>query len=94
LGDGTNTERSTPTLVIGENNADIKKVYAGHQSSILLTKFGKIFSFGKNNAGQIGVGVTGDIFTPMELITQNYDIVDVCSGDDHTAILKGWISFF
>jgi alpha-tubulin suppressor-like RCC1 family protein len=89
LGDGTITDRSTPTLVIGENNVNIKNVFAGDHTSILLNKLGKVFLFGKNNVGQMGIGSTGDIFTPMEILTQNYDIVEVCSGDDHTIILKG-----
>ena len=54
----------------------------------MLRKNGILYSFGKNG-GQIGVGNTENEVFPIALSYQNYNIIKVCAGDEHTIILQG-----
>lgn len=61
LGDGTHTESRFPNLISIENlqsGESIKNVYAGHNNAMILTTQGRVFAWGLNNFGQLGVGTT------------------------------------
>jgi uncharacterized repeat protein (TIGR02543 family) len=61
LGDGTNTNRNTPTLInvpnlqSGESMAHIS---AGSSHSLAVTTQGRVYAWGSNGSGQLGDGTT------------------------------------
>jgi alpha-tubulin suppressor-like RCC1 family protein len=98
LGDGTTTRNGNFTKIIGDENYAVKNIYLGYQNSFIQRKGLKIFSFGKNNvnnsfffkfkAYQLGISnkIT-PITSPIELSYQNYDIIQLASGNAWTMIL-------
>lgn len=64
LGDGADNNSTVPVLVkkeyTGLEGKTIKKVMAGGMFSMVLTSDGSLYSWGKNNYGQIGDGTTNN----------------------------------
>jgi alpha-tubulin suppressor-like RCC1 family protein len=56
LGDGTNINRDSPRKIESLMNLNIIEVSCGAYHSLALTHDGKIFSWGYNKIGQIGIG--------------------------------------
>jgi uncharacterized repeat protein (TIGR02543 family) len=67
LGDGTTTQRNSPTLItfvglqVGET---IKELSGGTYHSLALTTNGRIFSWGTNSSGQLGDGTNSHQHVP------------------------------
>lgn len=55
LGDGTTTDRNTPTWVSIPDGVTFSQVAAGSNHSLALTKTGEIYAWGSNSDGQLGV---------------------------------------
>src|SRR5690554_2902029 len=68
LGDGTTTNRSTPTEItsrISLSTGDqIISVSLGHHHSAALTSSGRLFTWGRNNQGQLGDGTNTTRYSP------------------------------
>lgn len=66
----------------------IAQVHAGALYSLIITDTGRVFTFGLNNAGQLGDGTTSRRATPVE-ITQSFGgtVVNAALGERHTLIL-------
>ncbi|MEZ5382018.1 MAG: hypothetical protein R2754_09525 [Microthrixaceae bacterium] len=62
LGDGTTTDRSTPTLVDGLTN--VTAITAGGVHSCALKQDGTAACWGSNSSGQLGDGTTTKSLTP------------------------------
>jgi RCC1 and BTB domain-containing protein len=56
LGDGTNTNRNTPTKVNLTNDVIVKRIVCGKSHSLALSNMGEIYAFGLNTSGQLGIG--------------------------------------
>jgi len=93
LGDGTTTQRITPTLVAdGEmGNSGVTAVAAGFFHTCAL-KGGKVYCWGYNYVGQLGDGTTTDRTTPTLVedgAMGNSGVTAVAAGEVHTCALKG-----
>ncbi len=67
LGDGTITDRSTPTRVTGLANA-VSAVAAGSFHSLALDRSGDVWAWGNNSAGELGDGTYTDRHTPVRVV--------------------------
>jgi uncharacterized repeat protein (TIGR02543 family) len=70
---------------------EIQKVEAGHNFSSLLSNEGRLFMWGNNQAGQLGIGNLNDLYSslPIEitdkfLLNDNEHIIDISLGMDHS----------
>ncbi|QWB99902.1 InlB B-repeat-containing protein [Mycoplasmatota bacterium] len=74
LGDGTRTDRTTPTEItsqFGLNAGEtVKNISLGVEHSIAITSEGRVFTWGSNNNGQLGDGTRTDRTTPIEITSQ------------------------
>jgi alpha-tubulin suppressor-like RCC1 family protein len=87
LGDGTNTNRSTPTLVnTGALRGSVIAVGAGVNHTCALTVSGAVFCWGQNSQGQLGIGSTTSTQTPATVTLSS--ALGVASG----LILAGGLS--
>jgi hypothetical protein len=58
LGIGNQANSSTPTEIKEFRDIPIKKISGGAQHAIALTEAGEVYSWGKNEEGQLGIGDT------------------------------------
>jgi alpha-tubulin suppressor-like RCC1 family protein len=73
-----------PVLVRNLNN--IKQVSAGSYHTLVLTKEGQVYSFGRNELGQLGLGHTKTIIDPTS-IPNLKNIVQTSAGENHSLLL-------
>jgi alpha-tubulin suppressor-like RCC1 family protein len=81
VGDGTDTDRTTPVQVVGIGGAgvlgNIKGISAGRLTwkysahSLALGSAGQVFAWGANEAGQLGDGTTTGSKTPVQVKDMN-----------------------
>jgi alpha-tubulin suppressor-like RCC1 family protein len=93
LGDGTNTNRNTPTLVAGGEmgNSGVTAVAAGGSHTCAL-KGGQVYCWGYNSAGQLGNGTNTDSTTPTLVAggaMGNSGVTAVAAVGSRTCALKG-----
>jgi uncharacterized repeat protein (TIGR02543 family) len=91
LGDGTSTNKGTPTMVVFnnlQNGESINSVSAGENHSLAVTTTGRVFSWGLNNYGQLGDGTSTNKGTPTMVVFNNLQngesINSVSAGDRHS----------
>ncbi|MEY4609043.1 MAG: hypothetical protein RL625_1260 [Gemmatimonadota bacterium] len=85
IGDGTNgTNRTRPTAVA--LSIKFSKIFAGNQIScgIALSPAGKLYCWGQNGTGQLGVGSFSGIFTTPTAVNTTLTFTSVVSGWDST----------
>jgi alpha-tubulin suppressor-like RCC1 family protein len=83
LGDGTTTQRQSPTRV-GEDS-DWVSVAAGYRHTAAIKSDGTLWAWGINNYGQIGIGTVTPVETPLlpSQVGEDKDWVCVaCGGGD------------
>ena len=61
LGDGTNSDRSTPVVVSGLSGKTIKAIAAGNWHNLALCTDGTLYGWGHNSSGQVGNGTSGNV---------------------------------
>jgi alpha-tubulin suppressor-like RCC1 family protein len=93
LGDGTTTQRITPTLVAdgAMGNSGVTAVAAGWGHTCAL-KGGQVYCWGRNAYGKLGDGTTTQRITPTLVADGamgNSGVTAVAAGWDHTCALKG-----
>lgn len=84
LGDGSATKKSTPVDITDKFPADsgkIKYISAGYRSGFAISVDDKVYGWGKNDTGELGLGAGGKVnkSTPIEIPTlsgKNLIIVD------------------
>ena len=96
LGDGTTTDRYTPTEITSYFNLNagetIIGIAAGIFNTAAITSEGRVFTWGYNGHGQLGDGTTISRDTPAE-ITSNFNlntgetIIEITAGQYHTAAI-------
>lgn len=70
-----------------KNNIKIKKIECGDYFSLALSTEGKLYAWGKNNYGQLGLGRLSSqlkIHVPNEIVIENNKkVTNIFSGEDH-----------
>lgn len=88
LGDGTNTNKSVPTPLIGYTG--FQDIGAGGKHTIGIANhigdFLSIYNWGENTFGQLGNGTYTDSNTPVEISPNNY-WYEVAAGNSHSLVL-------
>ncbi|MEU7023836.1 Ig-like domain repeat protein [Streptomyces sp. NPDC046203] len=88
LGDGTTTDRLTPTPVDLPAGVQLTALSAGHGFSLGLTADGGVYAWGINNYGQLGDGTTTSSLTPVEVdLPAGVHVTALASGSNHTLAL-------
>ena len=82
----TGSSLSEITNNIPEN--DIKSISCGANHTAILTKDGKVLTFGNNKQGELGINSIIQQHLPMEISGNHDNIIAVSCGGEHTAILN------
>ncbi len=88
LGHGDTNAQTSPKQieVAGENN--ITQISVGAHHSILLDKYGKVYSFGVGGAGRLGHGDTNNQTYPKQIeVAGENNITQISAGGYHTILL-------
>ena len=86
LGDGSTTDRHTPTPVTGLSS-DVTAITAGTRHTCALLGTGAVTCWGDNNVGQLGNGTTTDQLTPTAVTGLSSDVTAITAGTEHTCAL-------
>jgi alpha-tubulin suppressor-like RCC1 family protein len=97
LGLGDTKQRNTPTQINFFENLEIKNIFGGLQftlvllsNKLIILENGKLFGFGSNVDGQLGLGDIQYYENPTELIFfQNMNIKEIYCGAKHTFVVLG-----
>lgn len=84
LGDGTTTNRATPTPIA---ISGIWKIATAYNHTVVIKTDGTLWAWGNNQFGQVGDGTTNNRTTPLKIGSAN-DWVSVAVGDYFTLALK------
>lgn len=93
LGHGTEDSSQIPRQIQGLLKQRVRQVSAGGFHAVALTYHGKLWSWGRNNRGQLGIGTASDHecrLTPGPVPSfedQRYFVLDVGCGDAHTTAI-------
>lgn len=85
LGDGTTTNRLTPTDVVGLSSG-IVGVFAGDGHSCALTSTGDVLCWGAGTYGQLGNGATTNSAVPVDVVGIS-NVIELALGNAHTCAL-------
>ncbi len=86
LGDGTTTNRSTPTAVIGLSSG-VAAITSGYYHTCAVTTGGGVVCWGRNTDGQLGDGTTTDQLTPTAVSGLAGGVAAIAAGNQHTCAL-------
>ncbi len=90
LGDGTSTQRHTPTEVVGPGGTGtltgVTAVAAGYHHALALKSDGTVWAWGENGFGQLGDGTTTERMTPVQVV-QLQGVIAIAAGSDHSLAL-------
>lgn len=82
LGDGTNVARKEFKAVEALKEVVINRIYANDNSVYAIDSNGKVWSWGRNDCGQLGIGNKNNNFTPTQLDGfDNNFVVDLAVGE-------------
>lgn len=94
LGNGTQTNQSSPVDVVGLANGIIQ-VTAGQGHTCALTRAGGVKCWGNNNAGQLGNGTQTKSATPVNVYSLSSGVSSISAGRDRSyAVINGRISWW
>ena len=85
LGDGTTTDRLSPTAVPGLTG--VTAIAAGGHHTVALRYDGTVVAWGRNSNGQLGDGTTTDRLSPTA-VPGLTGVTAIVAGDYHTVALK------
>lgn len=95
LGNGTNSEFDEPTQVkidAGNSLKDVVKISVGNCHTMALTKDGKVYSWGKNSCGELGVNSTSNSNYAIQVKDTSgngylENIIDISCGDESSSAI-------
>jgi serine/threonine protein kinase len=88
LGNGCGENQSTPIKVNGFNNERIIMISCGGWHSMALTESGRVYSWGYNSDGQLGIGNRDDSNTPKPIDLNAIIIQRLSCGEYHSLLLS------
>lgn len=74
LGDGTNQGRTTPVTVSAPLPATVRAIAAGTRHSLALDVSGRVWAWGNNRAGQLGLGSAGSTAQTVPASIPNFTL--------------------
>jgi alpha-tubulin suppressor-like RCC1 family protein len=86
LGDGTTTDRYTPTQVTGLSSG-VASFAGGGDHTCALTTGGAVLCWGDNTLGQLGDGTTTQRLTPVQVVGLTSGVVAIAAGYQHSCAL-------
>lgn len=86
LGDGKESDRSTPVDVVGLASG-AKAIAAGWRHTCAVTTVGGVKCWGNNHDGQLGDGSNLDHNTPQDVVGLMTKVNTVATGERHTCVL-------
>ncbi|KAF1794231.1 SKP1/BTB/POZ domain [Phytophthora cactorum] len=90
LGLGHKLHMARPTLIESLSRMRITQVACGCYHTLALSDDGKVFPFGRNNHGQLGLETSMDCLSPQLISTlRNKTVVKVAAGFYHSVCLVG-----
>lgn len=89
LGDGTTIDRDEIVQVTGLGNSGVVDLAGGRWHSVALAADGTVYSWGRNEFGQLGDGTIGGRRTVATAVTalSNVNVVNVSAGHYHSLAL-------
>lgn len=87
LGHGDCSDVFLPQQISFFNNIPIKQVACGDTHTLVATETGELFTFGRNQNGQLGHGNTNDMLSPKQVDDLKGKVVtSVAAGAEHTVV--------
>jgi alpha-tubulin suppressor-like RCC1 family protein len=83
LGDNSVTSRLTPVSVLGATKT-FCKIAAGGSHTVAIDKNGRLWSWGLNGSGQLGINSTTSQRTPVSVLGNIKTFCEIAAGDCHT----------
>jgi alpha-tubulin suppressor-like RCC1 family protein len=84
LGNGTNTDSTTPVAVSAPATGGITAIAAGDGHSLAVTSTGAVLAWGFNADGELGNGTTTDSNTPVAVSAPATRITAIAGGGQHS----------
>jgi alpha-tubulin suppressor-like RCC1 family protein len=70
LGDDTTTQKEVPTEITSNITGTVTQLVAGHNHSMALTSTGRVYTWGRNNTGQLGDNTVTQRNIPTEITSR------------------------
>jgi alpha-tubulin suppressor-like RCC1 family protein len=86
FGKGIDNLFNTNIHLLGPNLKNIKQISTSDGHTLALTEDGQVYSFGRNESGQLGLGHTKNITIPT-LISDLNNIAQISAGTVHSLLL-------
>jgi alpha-tubulin suppressor-like RCC1 family protein len=93
LGDGSTTDRATPTLVegvLGCSRGLVGIAAGGEHTCVMSDGITPTVCWGRNDHGQLGDGTTEDRLVPVRGTTRQFSASIIAAGAAHTCVLDAW----
>jgi hypothetical protein len=97
IGDGSNRDQYLPIRVHGFNNEKVIMISCGSHHSMALTESGRVYSWGLNNCGQLGISNTYETNRPVAVSVDSFiwgkifsinNIEKISCGREHSLLLS------
>ncbi|XP_036068435.1 alsin isoform X3 [Oryzias melastigma] len=87
LGHGDCSDQPQPLCIKSLNNKEVVRVVAGAQHSLALTAQCQVFSWGRNNCGQLGHMETPSTVPRLAKMSEGIRVWDASAGERHSLLL-------
>ena len=85
LGDGTTTDSLVPKQISSSSLSEVIAITAGYYHNLALKSDGMVWSWGRNDSGQLGDGTTTNSLVPKQVLS---GVIAIAAGTDFSLALK------